>query len=174
LRQNANSVSRMTHTLTGIHTEVLHTRPTAVVDATLTVPEIGPWLATVFGDVATAVAAQGSQLAGPPFARYLQHDDDRFTVEAGFPVVTAITPAGEVRPSTLPGGTVATTTHIGPYEEMEPTYRSLIAWVAEQGGELDGAPWEVYLSDPSEQPDPSTWRTEVRQPYRAAGGRGRA
>jgi len=49
------------------------------------------WLATVFGDVATAVAAQGSQLAGPPFARYLQHDDDRFTVEAGFPVVTAIT-----------------------------------------------------------------------------------
>lgn len=95
-------------------------------------------------------------------------DDRRFEVEAGFPVTAPITASGEVHPSALPGGPVATTIHIGPYDEMEPAYRALAEWIAEHGGEPAGDAWENYFSGPVSQPDPATWRTEIVQPYRVA------
>jgi hypothetical protein len=49
-----------------------------------------------------------------------------------------------------------------------PPPRPPFARYHELGGELAGNAWEVYLSDPSAQPDPATWRTEIVQPYRQA------
>jgi effector-binding domain-containing protein len=66
----------------------------------------------------------------------------------------------------LPAGPVAVTVHIGPYDAMEPAYAALASWVSGRGGQLAGDPWEVYFSDPEQRPDPSTWRTEIVQPYR--------
>lgn len=152
-----------------IGTTIIHEQPVAVERATLTVAEIGAWLAKTYGDVAGLLAAQGLQPAGAPFARYHPLGDDRFDVEAGFPTPTPIEAGGEVRPSTLPGGPVAQTVHTGPYEEMEPGYAALASWIAEQGGEPAGDAWEVYYSNPDDQPDSSTWRTLIVQPYRSAG-----
>ena len=142
---------------------------TAVVEATLPVPEIGPWLARTFGMIAEVLAARGVPPAGPPFARYHRIDaGERFSVQAGFPVADLIERMGEVRPSSLPGGPAAMTVHIGPYEQMEPAYAALAAWIGGHDGEPVGDPWEIYLSDPARQPDPATWRTEIVQPYRTA------
>ncbi len=151
-----------------IHEETYHPQPVAVMEATLPVAAIGPWLAEAFGGVATAIAAQGVTLVGPPFARYRQDGVGRFTVEAGFPVGTTISGAGTVRPAELPGGSVAVTTHLGPYEAMEPIYAAVFAWIGDHGGTPSGAPWEVYLSDPETQPDPQTWQTRIVQPYQPA------
>ena len=71
-----------------------------------------------------------------------------------------------MRPSVLPRGPVAVTTHIGPYDAMEPAYAALASWVSDRGGEPTGDAWEIYLSDPEQQPDSSMWRTEIVQPYR--------
>lgn len=150
-----------------VHGEIRQSQPTAVVTATLPVAAIGPWLAKSYGAIASALAAHGSVPAGPPFARYHQLGDGMFSVEAGFPVVTAVDAADGISPSALPGGPVAVTTHIGPYEEMPPAYEALAAWVGDHGGAPAGDPWEVYLGDPSVQPDPAAWRTDVVQPYAA-------
>jgi AraC family transcriptional regulator len=37
-------------------------------------------------------------------------------------------------------------------------------WMQAEGLEPADTMWEVYLSDPSRQPDPATWRTEVWWP----------
>lgn len=155
-----------------IRTSNVPEQPVAVEQATLTVSEIGPWIGTAYGAVAGVLAAQGLQPAGPPFARYHQLGDELFQVEAGFPTPRPITPSGQVQPSTLPGGPVAETTHIGPYDGLRPAYEALHAWIAEQGGVPASDPWEVYYTDPNTQPDPSTWRTVVVQPYRNAGATG--
>jgi effector-binding domain-containing protein len=141
-------------------------QPTAVIRATLSVPEIGPWLGKAYGEIAGVLAGQGNEPAGPPFARYHVLGDGRFDVEAGFPVTTAIEPAGQVAAAVLPGGSVAVTMHVGPYDAMEPGYAALTSWVRDRDGEPTGDAWEVYFSDPEEQPDPSTWRTEIVQPYK--------
>ncbi len=150
-----------------VHTETRKTQLTAVATATLRVAEIGPWLAGTYGMLARVITERGAHPVGPPFARYHMLAEDRFAVEAGFPVSASVN-AGDVRSSELPGGAVAVTVHTGPYDEMRPAYEALTSWVGGHGGEPAGDPWEVYFSDPAREPDPAAWRTEIVQPYRAA------
>jgi len=149
-----------------IETRTLAEQPTAVRRATLRVPEIGPWLGTVYAEVAGVLAAAGAGPAGPPFARYHRLGEDRFEVEAGFPATGPIEGTQTVQASSLPAGPAAATTYVGPYEEMEPVWAAIWAWMAEQGVDPACDPWEVYLSDPASQPDPATWRTDVVAPFR--------
>jgi len=142
-------------------------QPTAVAATTLDVPQIGPWLATTYHSVFSFLTSHGLSPAGPAFARYHRLGEDRFEIEAGFPVGEAIQGEGEIHASSLPGGMFATTVHVGPYEAMEPAYEAVASWVEDQDGERTGDPWEVYFSDPQEEPDPARWRTEIVQPYRA-------
>lgn len=146
-------------------------QPAAVERATLSVSEISGWLGTAYREVAAFLALRGAGPAGPPFARYHRIDDsDRFDVEAGFPSSARVRAADRVTSVVLPGGSAARTVHVGPYEEMAPAYAAVTDWVRENGGEPVGDAWEVYYSDPEEEPDPATWRTEVVQPYREATG----
>lgn len=82
------------------------------------------------------------------------------TPEIGFPCSGAVEPSGRVEPSDLPAGPTARTTHVGPYEGVGAAYEAAIAWLAGQGYEVSGAPWECYLDGP-EVPEP---RTEVLVP----------
>lgn len=151
-----------------IHAENRQAQPTAVCRATLPVTGIGPWLGKVYRSVAGLLAAQQAGPAGPPFARYHRLGDGQFEVEAGFPASRPVEGDGEVEPSQLPGGPVAVTVHTGPYDQMEPGYQALASWVTDHHGEVAGDAWEVYFSDPTAQPDPADWRTEIVQPYREA------
>jgi effector-binding domain-containing protein len=137
---------------------------TAVMRGTVPVAEIGPWLGGVYGAVAQAVTASGAVLVGPPFARY-RRDGDEFEIEAGLPIDRSIELASPVESSVLPGGTVATAIHVGPYDAMEPVYVALYEWVREHDAVPTGDPWEVYFTDPAAEPDPALWRTEVVLPY---------
>lgn len=151
-----------------IRTATLSEQPTAVMRATLTVEEIRDWIGSAFHATATAVTAQGSFFVGPPFTRYHMLEEGRFEVEAGFPIGKPIKAEGDVEPSTISAGEVATTTHFGPYDRLGDAYEALAAWIAERGGTPAGDPWEVYLTSPDESPDPEHWRTEVTMPYRPA------
>ena len=148
-----------------IHAEVRKAQVTAVARAALTVAEFGPWLEKTYAAIAGLLAAQGAGPAGPPFARFHHLGGNRFEVEAGFPASRLIEGDGDAQPSGLPGGLVAVTMHIGPYDQMESAYQALEWWVSEHGGELAGDAWEVYFTDPATEPDPAAWRTEVVQPY---------
>ena len=149
-----------------IETRTLDEQDTAVESATLRVDEIAPWLGKAFQETAEYLARKGAGPVGMPFARYHQLRDDRFEVEAGFPASTPVGGEGDVEPSDLPGGPAAVVVYFGPYEGTEPAYEALLTWVSEHGGEPEGDPWEVYFTDPNENPDPATWRTEMVQPYR--------
>ena len=37
-------------------------------------------------------------------------------------------------------------------------------WIEEHGFRVGGAPWESYVTDPAQHPDPADWRTEVYWP----------
>ena len=85
-------------------------------------------------------------------------------VVVGFPVAGPITADGQVEPFELPGGRVVTGTHVGSYEALEATYQQLMAWTEAEGLTLAEGMWESYLSDPSAEPDPATWRTLIVWP----------
>ena len=140
-------------------------RTTAVVRSTVELGGIGPFVARSIAEVARVLAGQGRPSTGPPFARYHRAGAEVFDVEVGFPTEAAVTETGGVVASSLPGGPAAVMTYVGPYEEMEEAYAALVAWVADRGGKTAGDPWEIYLSDPAEEPDPASWRTEIVMPF---------
>lgn len=146
-----------------IESRALGTRPTAVVSADLTVDELKIWLGEAFHTVADHLRATGNAPTGLPFARYHRLDENRFHVEAGFPVAQHVEPSDGVRGSNLPGGDVAVTTHIGPYDDLEATYEALGTWLESRTAAPAGDAWEVYFTGPDEPP--SQWRTDIYQPY---------
>lgn len=141
---------------------------TAVVRSSLLVSEIPGFMSHAFRGVTHILASQGISLAGPPFAKYHHVDGDRFSVEAGFPTTSAVLPTDDVVASSLPGGFAAVMTYVGPYDEMKPAYEALAEWIVRNGGTPSGDPWEIYFTDPAEEPDQQKWRTEIVMPFHAA------
>ena len=146
-------------------------RQTAVVLGSAPMDGIPAFMDAAFPELSAAVGAAGFVPGGPPFSRYFAFGPDRVELELGVPI--AATPGGpqrsfdglgRVQPGELPAGQVAVAWHVGPYDAIGATYERLVAWVAEQGREPAGAMWEVYWTDPSAEPDPSKWRTEVILP----------
>ena len=74
-----------------------------------------------------------------------------FDIECGVQVVSG----GN---SSTPAGTVATTVHMGPYDQMRPAHEAIHQWAGENGRKLAGPSWEVYghWSD-----DPAKLRTDI-------------
>ena len=145
----------------------------AVVCGQVTMDRIADFLGGAFSEVMQVVAAQDLHPTGPPFARYRFLDVDggpggtpvglrELDVEAGFPVSGSVTGAGRVEASTLPGGHVATTLHVGSYTDLGAAYDAAHQFLTDEGYEVAGAPWESYLDEP-EVAEP---RTEVFMPCR--------
>jgi effector-binding domain-containing protein len=119
---------------------------TAVVREHVAHDGVGEFLGRAFGEVLGAVGA--ADIAGPPFARYVMTDEG-WEIEGGFPVHARVAGSGRVEPSSLPGGMVASTVHVGSYMELGQAYAAIEAWLAKNGYLATGAPWEAYLDEPT-------------------------
>jgi AraC family transcriptional regulator len=110
--------------------------------------------------------SSGAAVVGRPFTRYLSTGPGLFDIEVGMPVSGAPAGQGDVEAGALPGGPVAVAMHGGSYEQLGETYAALERWIEQNGHTTAGAPWESYITDPTEHPDPADWRTEVYWPIR--------
>ena len=107
----------------------------------------------------------GIALSGLPFTRYVEMGPGMITMEPGMRVTsTGASSQGDIIADTLPGGPAVTTVHAGPYDKLSEAYAAIEQWMDAQGLVAAGAPWECYLNDPSEHPDPKDWKTEVFWP----------
>lgn len=129
---------------------------------------IGQDVSSGFATVGEAVGRSGVQMVGPPFLVMFDVIDEESEgdIEIAFPVATPFAGAGEVVGREDPAMTVASTTHRGAYDEIGPAYTTLAGWIQEHGHEIAGPPREIYLSDPSETPDPADYLTEIQFPIR--------
>lgn len=113
---------------------------------------------------------RGISIEGYPITRYLETSVGLVTLETGMRVTghdsewTAAFGQGDVRAETLPAGPVAVTIHSGPYDQLPAAYAALEEWMAANGFHASAAPWEGYLNDPADHPDPRDWKTEVCWP----------
>ncbi len=106
----------------------------------------------------------GVAIAGRPFTRYQSTGPGLYRIEVGMPVAAATSGESRVESGTLPGGPVAVGMHAGAYDTLAETYAALERWIEAKGYRTGGAPWESYITDPADLPDPADWRTEVYWP----------
>ena len=137
---------------------------TAVIHVTVPREEIRTVMGPGLGELMAALRAQGIAPAGPWLTHHLKMDPAAFDFEICVPVPRPVAPAGRVEPGQLPGATVARTVYHGAYEGLGAAWPQLDAWIAAQGRKPGPSLWEVYLTDPQANPDPSTWRTELNRP----------
>jgi len=127
-----------------------------------------PEIAKVLGECLPAIFAHCQQhgigMSGPPFCRYPSATPGTVTLEAGIPTAAPATGEGAILAGTIGGTRAAAATHVGPYETLGDTHAALAKWVQDRGATPSGPPWEVYLTDPGEVPDPAEWKTAVFLP----------
>jgi effector-binding domain-containing protein len=118
-------------------------------------------------EVFSHLEANGTPMAGPPFARFHDGDGegDTFDIEVGIPVPpgTSLPETDDIKARTLPGGDAVSTIHTGPYEDLPHALRALAEWKVANGRAAGGPYWESYLDDPSTVPAAQV-RTELVEP----------
>jgi AraC family transcriptional regulator len=110
----------------------------------------------------------GVAFAGPPFTRYLPSGPGLLSLEAGLTIAAPSKGEGEIIATELPGGPAAVAIHEGSYDTLAATHAAVERWIEANKLESAGSPWETYLTDPGDKPDPADWRTEVVYPLRRA------
>jgi len=129
------------------------------------VQELPQAIGEAYGAIAQYLGELGEYPAGPPFVAYYNADMQNLDVEIGFPVSRKLPGKGDIQVGEIPGGKVATCLHVGPYSEIEPAYTALSEWTIENGHEVTGVAYEVYLNDPEETP-PEELQTQIVFPLR--------
>jgi effector-binding domain-containing protein len=134
-------------------------RHLAIVRRRATLQQLSQVIPQACGEVWNAIRASGVQGAGRNVAVYL---DNEMNLEIGVELDVPLAAIGGVIPSKLPSGTVATTTHLGPYHGLGNAHQAVIEWCKSQGHELVRPCWETYGHWVEEwNQDPSKIRTDV-------------
>jgi len=132
--------------------------------ATCTHDLIASTVGSLFAKVGAKLKEFGLKMEGPPHCVYLAWREDDCDLEAGCPVSGHGPSEGDVVESRLPGGRTLVTRHVGPYDKLHDAHMACLAYADENELTLNGAPWEVYFTDPDFEPDSSKWITEVCYP----------
>lgn len=152
-------------------------QPYAAIRTRVSISQLGS-VGARLGEVFGWLDARGVPPAGAPFFKYNVIDMAReLEVEAGVPVATAIDGDDHVLTGVLPAGRYATLTHAAHPDKLVGAIGTLLGWAAEQGltwdmspseaGERWGCRLEIYLTNPSEEPDMNKWETQLA--FRLAG-----
>jgi len=119
-----------------------------------------------FSALAPALGEHGITPAGPAFSLHHRQPGATMTFEVGFPVAQPLD--GEIEadgiafvPSSRPAGPIATISHLGGYDALSQAWQSLMQRVADDGYQPALPFWEVYVSEPGPDVDPSTLRTDL-------------
>jgi AraC family transcriptional regulator len=151
----------------------LAAQPVLVVRKRVKREEIAATIGSVLPGIFHYAQQRGLALSGHPFTRYPQIGPGMVTIEPGMRISGGSGSASTldiegVIEDMLPGGPAAATMHSGAYETLPQAYAALEVWIESNGFESAGAPWEAYVTDPAEHPDPRNWKTEVFWPIRSA------
>ena len=101
---------------------------------------------------------------GPPIALYFSAPSPDWEIGVAVPVDDGMLGQGAIEATTLPGGKMVSTMHIGPYEKLHESWNALSDWIKKSEYTPAGPGREVYLHGPSQESDSAKFRTELLWP----------
>ena len=99
----------------------------------VTMETMGDRIGAAFGALVEHAAKTGATWAGPPFILYPEDCEGEFEIAVCMPVVPGAGGGDEVTLEEVPGGTVASTVHVGPYNQVGQAYVALQKWMTDNG-----------------------------------------
>ena len=139
-------------------------QPILSITKTVKVAGIGAVFAQIYGEISAYMAANGWKQVSSPVAIYHSFSHNEVEVEAGIPVSDGAVGNGDIELSATPSGTIVMAKHFGPYETLEETHEDINEYISEEGHAPDEICWEVFVTDPTTEPNPEKWETLVCYP----------
>src|SRR6202046_3267931 len=142
----------------GVSARTVELTPTAAVAAAVTWAEFPALWRPMLDEVWSFLRG------GAPEGLYRQghnvmlYKDDVPNVEVGVQVPGSFDSVGRVAAASLPGGLVATATHIGPVSGIGDTHQAVRQWSEANGYRPTGPRWEIYGD---RDPSPGAFCVEV-------------
>jgi len=151
----------------GITVTEVASMPALSVRDSVTVMEIGPFLETYYPMIYLYATRNEVDIVGQPYAIYYNWDPDgKILMEAGMPISQTIPGEDVIMSGMSPGGKVVKASFYGYYADIGPTHEAIHEYATAMNFEFAGAPWEIYVTDPMQEPDTSKWETVVCYPIK--------
>lgn len=151
----------------GITYALLESGPAISVKDSVPMADLGTFMETYMPMLYMYTIRQGGKMAGPPYSIYYNWDPDGLIlVECGIPLEEAIAGEEVIQTAETPGGKAVKGIYYGPYEDMAVVYEAMEQYMTVMKLEPIGLAYEVYVTDPSEEPDPGKWETHIYFPIK--------
>lgn len=131
-----------------------------------TMEEISEAMGPAFGEIMQVISSNGAQVIGAPFSIWYEWEDEMMEFDNAIPINKKINGTDKVLPIKTYQGKVAHVSHMGEYSTTHLSWEILESYLKDNNLEKNGAPYEVYVTDPQNVPDPSKWITELYWPIK--------
>jgi len=131
-----------------------------------TTEEISEAMGLAFAEIMKVISAKGAQVIGSPFSIWYEWESEPMEFDCAVPIDKKINGADNVLPIKTYQGKVAHVSHMGAYSTTYLSWGTLEAYIKDNELETNGAPYEVYVTDPQDVPDQSRWITELYWPIK--------
>ena len=121
--------------------------------------------ATGYAEIGKYLGSMKTTMAGPPMSIAHNFSEETMTMdmELAVPVATEIPATDKLTSGKIPAGKAAQYTYMGSYSDMSDTWMKFMgAVMAHHKPRWDS--YEVYVTDPGEEPDTSKWVTHLVVP----------
>jgi effector-binding domain-containing protein/ribosome-associated toxin RatA of RatAB toxin-antitoxin module len=138
----------------------------SILDST-TIDGIGELLGRNYGMIMAYVMQKEIPMTGFPFAVYYNWDPEgMIVIRAGIPVPEGTNGKEAIEYFELPAGKAVYAKHFGSYDSGE-THFAIENYV--MANDIDcnmNFIWEVYITDPMNEPDTTKWQTDIYYPFK--------
>lgn len=126
------------------------------------------FFASHYAELGAFLQEDMEKMTSPPLAFYEVWDEENGKTTVV--VAIAATSEKEANERIIKGmthsGPALKVAFYGPYEATGAAHEAIYAYAGENGFEMAGAPYEVYVTDPSTESDSSKWLTEIYYPVK--------
>ena len=121
-----------------------------------------------YGKIMAEVGKQGLEMVGMPYCMYPNFNEENMTtdMEMGVMLKSDGQPAGDVQSRTYPASRALMVDHYGDYHSTALAHWAIEDYMKANNLESSAAPREVYVTDPTTEPDPNKWLTQVIYPLK--------
>ncbi len=130
------------------------------------VSDINVKLGEIYEEIYLTLATQGIMPISQPFAKYINFphkagDDNKVILKAGAFLEEEIETLGRIQIGNSTSGNTLQSSHFGVYETVSVTHDLMKKHCNDIGYTINGSAYEIYITDPSLEPNPSKWETKV-------------
>ncbi len=128
---------------------------------------IGQKMGEMYGELMAYTTKKKIQMAGYPFTIWYSWDMEKPMVfDAGVPVMKKHDGKGRIFPIKIAPTEAVTALHTGSYNSSYITWTAMDEYIKEHKLVTKGDPWEVYITDPTIEPDTNKWETKLYWPVK--------